>query len=274
MILKKTRLMVDGHVHIYNCYNLGDFFRNAVKNLGNYYHTLYANGTPYENILLLTEAKENDFFSKLKETGGFSNKNDYSFHKTKEDVSIALYKDKQRLCYVIKGRQIVTRENLEVLAIGIDRIIPDGLEIDSVLENLVEKQELAVLAWGFGKWFFKRGKNISRLIEKYRSPYLLIGDNSGRPVFWPYPGLFKKAADLNSVIINGSDSLPFKGEEYKAGTYGFSLEGEFDEDKPAASLRDMLITPDPAIDLFGKRDSMRSFLTRQTKIYLKKYLKK
>ena len=59
--------MVDGHVHIYDCFNLEAFFNTAVKNLEFFYDTYYSNGSPYERIVLLTEGKSNDFFSQFKE---------------------------------------------------------------------------------------------------------------------------------------------------------------------------------------------------------------
>jgi len=274
MMMKKTRLMVDGHVHIYDCYNLEMFFNTAVKNLEHFYNTYYSNGSPYELILLLTEGKSNDFFSRFKEKGNFPNDSGYHFLNTNEDVSLVLAKENKRLCYLLKGRQIVTKENLEVLAIGSTQTIEDGLPIETVLEQIMDKEEMAVLAWGFGKWLFKRGKIIKRIIKNYNSPDLLVGDNSGRPVFWPIPRLFKKARALNMSIINGSDPLPFAGEETKVGSYGFSVEGDFNENEPARSLRDILVSPGLTIGFFGQRDNTIAFCKRQSKIYLRKYLKK
>jgi hypothetical protein len=272
MMMKKTRLMVDGHVHIYDCFNLETFFNTAVKNLEYFYDTYYSNGNPFERILLLTEGKTNDFFSQFKEKGNLVNDAGYQFFSTKEEMSIALVKNNKRLCYLLRGRQIVTRENLEVLLVGSNQIIEDGLPIETVLEKIIEKEEIAVLAWGFGKWFFKRGKIIKRMIKEFLSPYLLLGDNSSRPTSWPLPRLFKQAQAMNISIINGSDPLPFSGEEAKAGSYGFSVEGDFNEDEPARSLRDILVSPGLTIGFFGQRDNSISFIRRQVKIYSKKYL--
>jgi hypothetical protein len=272
--MKKTRLMVDGHVHIYDCYNLETFFNTAVKNLEHFYDTSYSNGSPYERILLLTEGKNNNFFSQFKEKGTFPNDSGYHFLNTKEEVSIILAKENKRLCYLLKGRQIVTKENLEVLAIGSGQTIEDGIPIETVLERIMDKEEMAVLAWGFGKWLFGRSKIIKRIIKNYNSPDLLVGDNSARPTFWPIPRLFKRARALNISIINGSDPLPFAGEETKVGSYGFSVEGDFNENEPAKSLRDILVSPGLTIGFFGRRDNTISFFRRQSKIYLRKYLKK
>jgi hypothetical protein len=189
-------------------------------------------------------------------------------------VSIILAKENKRLCYLLKGRQIVTKENLEVLAIGSGQTIENGIPIETVLERIIDKEEMAVLAWGFGKWLFGRSKIIKRIIKNYNSPDLLVGDNSARPTFWPIPRLFKGARALNISIINGSDPLPFAGEETKVGSYGFSVEGEFNENEPAKSLRDILVSPGLTIGFFGRRDNTISFFRRQSKIYLRKYLEK
>lgn len=265
--------MVDGHVHIYDCFNLETFFNTAVKNLEYFYDIYYSNGSPYERIVLLTEGKTNDFFSQFKEKASFPNESGYHFLSTKEEVSIALAKENKRLCYLLKGRQIVTEENLEVLAIGSTQTIEDGLPIETVLEQIMDKEEMAVLAWGFGKWLFKRGKIIKRIIKNYNSPYLLVGDNSSRPAFWPMPRLFKRVQALNISIINGSDPLPFAGEETKVGSYGFSVEGDFNEAEPAKSLRDILAAPGLTISFFGQRDNTISCIKRQSQIYIKKYLR-
>ena len=264
--------IIDAHVHIYDCYNLERFFQLAVNHLEYFYNTLYANGSPFERILLLTEAKSHDFFSRFKERGCWSPDSPYRFLKTAEEESLILARDQQRLCYLLKGRQIVSRENLEVMAIASNQTIADGLPVETVIRQIVEAQGIAVLAWGVGKWWFKRGKIVKDLVETHSSPYLLLADNSGRPTFWPVPQAFKRARAMKISIINGSDPLPFKGEEAKVGSYGFSVEGYFKEDEPAKSLREILVSLEPGIDFFGKRDSAVSFCQRQLKIYLKKYL--
>lgn len=268
-------LLVDGHVHLYDCYNLEQFFDNAAKNMDYYYNSLYPGveneNTPYERILLLTEGKQNDFFSRFKQEGGFPNGSGYRCHPTGEDFSLRLTREGKPVCYLLKGRQIVTKENLEVLLIASGREIEDGLPIDSVINRILENNDMAVLAWGFGKWFFSRGKVITRAVRAFDSPGLFIGDNSGRPSFWPVPGQFKEAKRRGVPIINGSDPLPFGDEIKKVGTYGFALEGAFNEDEPAGSLWKILLSPETSIDLFGRRDNVLSFFKRQAKIYLKKY---
>ncbi len=265
--------MVDGHVHIYDCYDLEKFFDSAIKNMNHFYHTLYPNTkeSPFEKILLLTEGRKNDFFSQFKKNRGFSNDSGYHFLDTKEDISLVLARHNKPLCYLLKGRQIVTREDLEVLLVASGQGIEDGLPIETVIERILNKNDIAVLAWGFGKWFFKRGSVIHSLIKKYRFPGLFIGDNSGRPTFWPIPQQFKRAKEYDIPIISGSDPLPFSDEVHKVGTYGFSVEGKFNKNEPAGSIWEILLSPETTIDFFGRRDNALSFFKRQSKIYLKKY---
>lgn len=268
--------MIDGHVHIYDSFDLDKFFKIANRYLDHFYDTLYANGSPYEKVLLLTEGKTNDVFSQLKNHGGFTNDSGFQCRETKEQESLVLTKYDKPVCYILKGRQIVTRENLEVLAVATNLTIEDGLPINTVIGKLTDANQLAVLAWGFGKWFFKRGKVIKRVLDTCRSPYLLVADNSGRPVFWPYPSAFKKANALNIPLINGSDPLPFEEEIAKVGSYGFTVEGDFDPQEPSKSLREILTIPGigDGIEFIGKRDSVIPFVSRQAKIYFKKYFKK
>lgn len=265
------KLMIDGHVHIYDCYDLGKFFDTALTQLDKYHYALYGKGGEHVKILLLTEGKTNDFFARWKENGEFPNDSGYRFRPTGEDVSLVLEKNGEPAAYVVRGRQIVTAENLEVLSTGSAQVIEDGLPIDTVIDRLIEKNEPAVLAWGFMKWMFARAKVIDRVIDKYDSPYVMVGDNSGRPVFWPFPRLFKKAVNKNMVLLNGSDPLPFSSETAKPGTFGFALEGKFDPKAPGRSICDLLAAKKP-VRLFGRRDGIFSFFRRQIKMYLKKYL--
>ncbi|MCP4148303.1 MAG: DUF1643 domain-containing protein [bacterium] len=270
--MKKTCVMVDGHVHIYDCYDLENFFNYAISNIELSFRSQFAAGE-YKNVLLFTEGNKTDFFSKFKQDTSFLNDFGYGLRETKESCSLVLTKHDVPVCYLLKGRQVVTAENLEVLLIASDLMLEDGLPIDEVLKKIIDNKNIAVLAWGFGKWLFNRGKIVADKISKYQCSHLFIGDNSGRPVFWGTPPQFKTAATLKLPLLNGSDPLPFSGEESKVGSYGFSVNGDFDPEKPAKSLQEIILSKKTEIKPFGKRDSTLSFFKRQAKMYLKKYLK-
>lgn len=261
---------MDGHVHVYPNYNLDTFFQAALTNMEKYAASLYPGEANIQKILLFTEGKENDFFTRFKNNECSMKMSGYKFERTKEEYSLALLLKGKPVCYIFKGRQIVARENLEVLAVASSRQIADGLPIRDVIKQIIDRQEIAVLAWGVGKWFFQRGKIITGIINETKSPYLFIGDNSARPTSWPKPALFKLAEKANMFIINGSDPLPFAGEENKVGAYGFTFNGDFDPQEPARSFRAALLTNPQDIRFFGSRDTIPSFFKRQIKMFLKK----
>lgn len=269
--MKKSKLIVDGHVHVYPCYDIDTFFHSAVTNMEQFSASLYPGEEDMPKILLFTEGKEIDFFDQFKNNTGLSKDSPFTFKKTKEDYSLVLAKKEKPLCYILRGRQIVTKENLEVLAVAANQRIPDGLPIREVIKKIIDKKEIVVLAWGVGKWFSKRGKIIEKVIRDIQSPYLFIGDNSARPGFWPAPKLYKLAQDSGIPLINGSDPLPFAGEEKKSGSYGFTIDGEFDPAQPGESFRDALLSNPESILFYGSRDSTFSFFKRQLKMFLKKH---
>ena len=265
--MPETTLVVDGHVHIYDCYDLDKFFDMAIKNMDKMYSSIYPEDDNYQKILLFTEGRDNDYFSRFKANGNIGKQSEYKFENTQEDCSIVLLKNNHPLCYILSGRQIVTRENLEVLSIASAQKIDDGLPINNVVNILIDNKQIAVLAWGVGKWFFKRGKIIKDIIEKYHSPYLFIGDNSARPSFWSKPKLYLFAEKYNMQILRGSDPLPFSEETNRVGAFGFIIEGNFQPSKPAESFRNILISNKSNIIPFGHQGSTFSFLKKQTKIF-------
>jgi hypothetical protein len=232
------------------------------------FHSIYPSENKFTKLLLFTEGKQNDFFSQLKKKGIIEGKSEYRFENTQEDCSIILSKNNEALCYILAGRQIVTQEKLEVLSIASNQKIEDGLPIEEVVKSLLVKKTITVLAWGVGKWFFKRGKIIKDIIEKYHSPYLFIGDSSSRPSIWPKPKLYALAKKYDVRIIRGSDPLPFKEEINRVGSFGFIIEGNWREDKPAEYLRNIMVTPKKVINNFGCQDRTATFLKRQLKLFL------
>ncbi len=264
--MAETKLMVDGHVLFYSCYDPAKFFDAAVNNMDAMFHSIYPNDDKFIKILLFTEGKQNDYFSQFRSNGIDGQPSDYTFERTSEDCSLILKKKNKTLCYIMAGRQIVTKEGLEVLSVLSSQKIPDGLPIEEVLQELISKRNIAVLAWGVGKWFFKRGKTIKRIIERYHSPYLFIGDSSARPSFWPIPKLYNIAEKHDVGIIRGSDPLPFMEEINRVGTFGFIIEGNWQEGKPAEYFRNILVAPDKIINNFGYQEKTANFLKRQLKL--------
>ncbi len=265
------KLYIDGHIHFYDNFSPKVFFDFAVNNFSKF-GTDKADNKERKNILIFTEGKEVNFFNTFKNNKNIYSDMDYNFVSTDEDNSLLIEKNGKELMYLIQGRQIVTEDNIEILSIGTTEIIEDGKPSKSVIDKLIKDKKPAVIAWGVGKWLFKREKIVHKIITERQSPYLFIGDNSARPVFWGTPKLYKYAVKKGYKIINGSDPLPLQSEEQKAGSFGFSIEGDFDCKQPANSLIKLLMSKNVEIKYFGKRDGVKSFFLRQLKMFLKKHL--
>ena len=265
--MPETKLIIDGHVHIYDCYDLDKFFDTAIENLDNAYSSKYPGDRNFQRVLFLTESKDNDYFTMFKDKGRFSDKSGYTFANTEDDCSLVLLKNNQPQCYLLAGRQIVTKEKLEVLSIASTMKIEDGLPIEDVIKRIFDNNGIAVLAWGVGKWFFKRGKVIRTIIEKYHSSRLFIGDSGSRPSFWPKPQLYKIAERYNMKTLTGSDPFPFSDEQVRIGACGSIIDGSFKINTPANSVHDILLSIDEKVYDLGTKDNVFSFFKRQIKMF-------
>ena len=129
---------------------------------------------------------------------------------TDGDVRIALF----------PARQVAARERVELLGFFGDAPVPDGLPLAETADRLRAAGYLPVIAWGRGKWLFKRGRLVAGLMadETRREPRPLVGDSALRPPFWPEP-LFRLAGRLGLRLTYGSDPLPGAGNARRAGMY-------------------------------------------------------
>ncbi len=269
--MKQDCIYIDSHVHFYENFNPDIFIKSVTenfKNLSNKDETKFEKAI---KIIFLTESGENDFFNRIKNNSLPMKNKDVHTERTGEECSILIKSNGDSLFYIIRGRQIITEENIEVLSVGPGQKIKDGLPANEVLEILRERDELAILAWGVGKWLFKRGKVVKKLLNSPKAPLLIIGDNSARPSIWFKPFIYRRGEKLGIPIVNGSDPLPLDGETERAGSYFSILKGNFDPNKPLESIKNILKSDTKNIKNLGKRDSLINFLNRQFKIMIKKY---
>ncbi|NNM20022.1 MAG: hypothetical protein HKO55_01945 [Gammaproteobacteria bacterium] len=254
-------------MHVYACFDLDRFLDSAWNNCQSQAQQkgVRANVHP---VLFLTEAKDADYFAQLK--ANVSASTEWSFGETNEKVSLSACHADGRNLIIINGRQVVTSENLEVLTLATDKIVPDGQPADRVVQRAIENESIPVIPWGFGKWWGRRGKVLSDLLGTYAPDELFLGDNSGRPWLLAKPGHFSVAAEEGRRILPGSDPLPFKSEYWRPGSAGFSLSGDFDANNPAAWLRQQLKDPDTHIDTYMRGERLLPFVRNQVAMQIRK----
>jgi len=266
--------VVDGHVHIHACYDLDTFFDQAHRNL-----SLVASpapGTASEFFLLLTESAGDHYFDALR--AGASGKgpleglrpNRWRVATTGEDSSLVVSDGVRRL-HLVAGRQVACKEGLEVLLLGTNGRFTDRRPILEVLAEGAALGLLRVIPWGAGKWFFGRARRLSELLRTQRDATFFLGDEGGRPGFWPYPRHFREGAALGVRDLPGTDPLPFPHDIEKVGRVGFRKVIEFDLAAPGRSLLQALRADPAPLERFARLEPAVRFVRNQLAMQLRKH---
>ncbi len=256
-------VLVDAHVHLHPCYDLAQFLTAALTNFQRQSDRL-ALAQPVTAALLLAEVNGVNAFAELTARckQGHQKLSDWEICPTAEAASLSLKHTSGHTLFIAAGRQAVTQEGIEVLALITTAEIEDGLSLEDTLSAAAAADSLPVLPWGVGKWLGKRGQLVADQLKAADGP-LFAGDNGGRPGFWPLPAYFQQRLQLP-----GSDPLPLPYEAERAGSFGFVTQGRLDWDKPGESLKQILLGPHPVIRAYGRSQSPWRFLKNQSLLRL------
>ncbi|MDB4308236.1 hypothetical protein N9985_03045 [Gammaproteobacteria bacterium] len=262
--------LCDAHVHIYDCFDLDTFLHSAWKNFR--IAATSAGAQTYSAILMLSETQEDHWFSKLSEAAasGDTLGTTWSFTKTAETDSVRAHCDTAGTLFILAGRQIVSYENLEILALATSYEQPDGAHAKAVIEAAAEAGSLVVAPWGVGKWWGARGRLLSDLLQNFPADILLLGDNSGRPWFMGTPRHFVSARTQGRWILPGSDPLPFAKETQRPGSVGFCIEHPLDTEQPAADIKKQLQNAQVGIKTYMHCERFFPFFRNQIGMQLRK----
>ena len=262
------RVFADAHVHIHDCFDFQDFFTAAARN----FTSISSNGlsTPSNRyVLCLTETSRANKFKELsKQADQKSNSISRSqavwrFERGANNVCLRASHPNFDEIEIVAGRQIVTAEKLEILALGTIERIEDGLAASNVITAVVDCGAIPVLPWGFGKWLGSRRRAVEDLIDEFADGTLYLGDNSGRPALMSDPAQFELARRLGIRILPGSDPLPFASECNKAGSFGFYTDVVPSLDGIWTDVRNMLQQGEGTLQSYGSLESPVRFVRNQ-----------
>lgn len=256
-------ILADAHVHIYDCFDVEQLLDSALSNFQKQAQKQDRKNN-FLGILLLTESSGDSYFKKFIAVEKISDaQNTWSFQTTQESISLIARNENNQELILIAGRQIVTREKLEVLALFTDKIIEDDLSLEATIKAIIAAEGIPVLPWGFGKWIGKRGKLISELLANNNLPTLCLGDNGGRPWFWRQPAYFTQAQQQNLKILPGTDPLPIADQFYRPGSFGFMIKADLSTEEPGKYLKQMLTDSKTILQNYGNLESPWRFLRNQ-----------
>lgn len=262
-------ILADAHVHLYRCFDLDLFLGAAEANVREASSALGLEARAL-GLLVLTAGTADWSLSDLRSADSDFVTSEWTLERTAENLSLlARYRGQVRMI-LVAGRQLQTAEALEVLALGCDEDLPEGLPIAETLTAVRASGAVPVVPWGFGKWWGRRGRLLSDLLESEVSDDLFLGDNGGRPDAWPRPGLFDKARRLGIRDLPGSDPFPFRREVARPGSRGFVIRRPLERETPAASFVAVLRDPDVSPESFGTGEKALPFLVRELGLRLAK----
>ncbi len=252
-------IAIDAHAHLRRCFDLARFLDHAAANFSR------ASDTPSLGVLLLAETADCVRFEELIALPGDPS-GDWIFERTGEPESLVARHRSGTLLLLIAGRQIVTGERLEVLSLASTARIEDGLSVDETIEAAREAGAIAVLPWGFGKWWGDRGQIVRQILESARPGELFVGDNGNRPRPGVRPRLFRLAERRGILVLSGSDPLPQPDQIARIGRYGTVLRAPLDIERPAAGIEAILRRRTAPTTPFGRREGVAGFLRAQVRV--------
>jgi hypothetical protein len=262
-------LAVDGHVHLRRCFRPASFLEHAAANLTS---ALAALDPSLEasllGVLLLAETKECHPFDDLQESGAVASET-WSLAPTGEPESLLATHCGGTRLVLVAGRQIATREGLEVLSLGCRERIDPGLSVEATIDVVRKNGAIAVLPWGFGKWWGRRGTIVRRIVASTEPGGLYLGDNGNRSWLGTSPRLFREAEARGIHILPGSDPLPFPTQVETVGRYGFALTAPFDLENPAARIKELLRGSSTPLSVIGRLEAPHRLVSNQLRLRLR-----
>ena len=222
-------------------------------------------------VLCLVDPEQGARFSALRRRSESADLGDWRLRSTEERGSLLAERDDGARVAVVAGRQVRTAEGFEVLLLASTRQLPASEPLETTVRRGLCEDEIVVVAWGFGKWWFLRGDRLRSLLRSQAGERLYLGDNAGRLPCGPHLGLLREARRRSVPILPGSDPLPLPGHEQRVGQYGF-LVSRFDlSRRPAAMLRSRIRSLEGQPRRYGSLDSPARALISQLQLRLPRF---
>lgn len=261
--------LVDAHVHLYGIFDLRVALDAAARNFAREAESQSASGR-YIGVLLLADPEGADRFSELKAMAEAGTGTDTGVAAgwclrgtSDEEALIASRHDGNVSIVVVAGRQIATREGLEVLALATRRQIPGRMAFFDTVDRVLDAGAMPVVPWGFGKWLGYRGRLVRRLLMQAGPRGVLLADSGARPRFWARSPLLRRAERMGVGVVAGSDPFPLPWEVGRIGAYGVSFPGMLSVVTPIAMLRVLFRDAVGASRQYGPLQGPYRFLRNQ-----------
>lgn len=235
---------IDPHAHLYDLYPTQAWCEAAVRNL--------RAGRDDVALLIVVDREGQDSLDRLRrEVPGFATWRDG------ESGLWGVVEFQGSKLYILRGVQYVAAERIEVLGLGVQRILVDKLPAERYIESIRESGGVPCLPWSPGKWLGKRGEVVRRLLQAHSPTSLTVGDIAIRSSLGPPSLLLRHAIQRGFRMVYGTDPLPITRDTKLVGSFGIELSGISFEDERLGIRRVLsaLVDPAVAISRIGARNS-------------------
>ena len=256
-------ILLDAHVHIHACFDLDSLLNSAAENFRSAAAQI-SPGEAYQPALCLADDANRNGMNRLRRLDRDRPSPDGWFlRKTGEEGSVVVSHPTRGSLTVLAGRQIQCAEGTELLALCSAQDFQCGIGMQEACDKALAAGAIVVLPWGFGKWLGRRANLIRQFLE-HRSPEeLFLGDNGGRPAFWPEPAEFEFARRRGFRILPGSDPLPFPPEARRVASSGLAVAGALNAAGPASDVKRLLADRHENLRVYGHGERPLRFLRNQ-----------
>jgi hypothetical protein len=252
---------VDGHVHFHTIQRVGPTLDAAAASL-----TAASDERGEANgAVLLAQASSERVFEAIEVASHVAG---WSLTPAREEPETLVARRGKVSLAVVCGRQVRAADGLEVLALGTRATFPDGLAFDEAVTRVLRSGALAVVPWGFGKWWGRRARRMEAVLESAGNAELFVGDNGGRAALLGVPRRIRVLQAHGFRVLPGSDPFPFGSDYRRVGRFGFLSESRFDEAAPWRQLRSWLVARFESPTPYGRACGLGRFIFNQAGIQL------
>jgi hypothetical protein len=268
MMTGSGTLLIDGHVHLHPSFDPTGFLNAAERNFLRAAKTLDGGGGAAGCLIFTEDPRERSFadvLDRLDRAG-----EGWKIAPGDEEISAWARRGSEPRILLLAGRQLPTREGLEVLALCSDEAFASREPLEGTISAVRAAGAVPVVPWGFGKWWYGRGDLLRTLVDEGEPRTFFLGDQPGRPRSGPRPELFARARQRGVLTLSGSDPLPFPRHQERAGSYGFAVPLELPGELPGAAVRQALLGLASQPPGYGRGAGLREFLRDQLGMQLRK----
>lgn len=264
------KIPVDSHSHLHPSYDAADTLDRALASFSSA-RDVTGESSP-AGILLFADPNRYSTLDRLQNTREALYRRGWVIEPTAQSCTLrATHRKARRSLLLVGGRQIATADGLEILALGTSERLPDGRDFRDSLRMVAETEALAVVPWGFGKWWGRRGRLVEEMLDRTSPNEVFLGDNGGRPSSYPRHRLLRRAHRSGRPVLPGSDPLPFPREHRRIGSCGILAPSSIGSgDSPLRSLIEWLRGSERNPETYCTRVSTWRFAFRQIQMQLQK----